>query len=152
MSRLRERKGAPRAKFPPTLLVCFACNDGDNGLWRGTVEGLSFHGRCTDEYIQMDFSFQGAPRLTIGDGWLRIFRRKLPFSASVEWYGNWCWNGYRMFVGEAAVVLCEAVRSGKFSFDAASGFGCDVSELLEADAKAPVTAVIDALSKMARAV
>jgi hypothetical protein len=149
MSRLSDRKRASRSAFPPTILVGFACNHGDNGLWRGTVEAMSIHAK--EESLDLECSNGTPPRLTVGRDWLRFLRRRVPVLGGVEWYGNWCWNAYRVSIPDAATLLCAAVQSEKFTTDGARGnAACDLSDLLKANA--PHALVADYLLRMAVAV
>ena len=75
----------PRRVF---LEIC--CNDPDNGLFVGRAAAIEIGNRISFECRYIDWS----PKLTEGDGFIRIGGRKLQCFQSREWYGNWCWNVY----------------------------------------------------------
>jgi hypothetical protein len=130
MSRRRLRK-PPARKSPRLLRVAFACNDGDNGIFAGRVDAISI--RRNGDGLDMDGGI--SPRLTIGDGWLRIFRLKLRVHGYKDWVGNWCWNEYVLEQPDVAWLLVTAIRTGKMGFDAADGEeAIKLSELVEAGA------------------
>lgn len=151
MSRLSDRKRASRRAFPQTILVCFACNDGDNGLWRGTVEAMSVNAR--EESLDLELSLGSAPRLTVGDGWLRFRRKRVAVVDWTEWYGNWCWNAYRVSIFDASVLLWAATQSRRFTCDGARGnAACELGDLIgSADGASRIT-MENYLLKMAVAV
>jgi len=133
---------------PPTIFVAFACNDGDNGGWRGTVEAVAFTGR-DNQSIDFELSRGSAPRLAVGDGWLRFMRRRLGFVSSTQWYGNWCWNGYRLYHGDAAILLKEMLRSRKFTCDGCNGeMAIALSEKIDDAGDVPLEVLCAALLLM----
>lgn len=136
MSDRRIRKRIVR-RSPRLLHVAFACNDGDSGIFAGRVDALSI--RRKGESLDMECC-GSSPRLTLGDGWLRIFCRKLRVYSSADWVGNWCWNEYVLEQPAVAWLLVAASKGGRFGFDAATGDqAIKLSELIEA--RAPVALV-----------
>lgn len=77
------------------VVVDFACNDPDNGNFAGKVWQAQVNGNEIESPNGQEFAF------TVIDGHIRIHRRKFAFSASKDWFGNWCWNRYWMSVPEA---------------------------------------------------
>jgi hypothetical protein len=132
MSTLRARKRARRNQPLPLFMVGFACN-GDHGEFRGTIDAMSI-GRNGDS-IDFEWSSGSAPRLTVLDGAIRVFRRRFVHHGATEWYGNWCWNAYKLALPDVATLLERARFSEKFSCDGATGdAACDLSDLFEDDA------------------
>ena len=71
------------------MRIDIACNDPDNGLFDGVARALHIG--------PVEFSSRAwawAPRLTEGDGWIRIGGKKLRCKGSTYGVGNWCWNAY----------------------------------------------------------
>lgn len=71
------------------MRIDIACNDPDNGLFDGVARAIHIG--------PVEFSSRAwdwAPKLTEGDGWIRIGGKKLKCSGSTYGVGNWCWNAY----------------------------------------------------------
>lgn len=98
------------------ILVSFACNHGEDGLWRGTVEAVSVHAPDGDG-IDFEWSSGSAPRLTVLEDRFRFLRRLWAFDRRIPWYGNWCWDAFRVTVEDAADLLLAIRLSGKFCPD-----------------------------------
>ena len=89
-----------------SALFHFACNDPDNGVFDGRV-ALAQYGDIELEAPNWEgFAF------TVGDDWIRIHRRKFRFIASKDWYGNWCWNVYRLPRPEAKRLIATLRENG----------------------------------------
>lgn len=82
------------------LDVC--CNDPDTGNFDGRAYGLSLG--C----IELE-PRRTPPRFVLTDKGFRLAGKEWPVTASKDWYGNWCWNRYRISDGktEYAVMLAR---------------------------------------------
>lgn len=77
-----------------------ACNDPDNGVFAGMVYAVQV---CDLELRSKALDW--GPRLTVGDGYIRIGGMKLRCTGSKDWYGNWCWNAYYCDVPDVERLL-----------------------------------------------
>jgi hypothetical protein len=71
------------------LQLC--CNDPDNGNFTGRVSAVEAHGLKLASR-----TWDWGPKLTVGDGFIRIGGMKLRGGLAKSSYGNWCWNAYRV--------------------------------------------------------
>lgn len=88
------------------IAVDFACNDPDNGLFAGRAGAASVF----DNDLELD-PLAGVA-FTVGDGWIRIHRRKFKFHSSVDWMGNWCWNRYWLPLQEYRRLVRTLAQNG----------------------------------------
>ena len=72
----RKRKLAGKGGAPH-VRVSLACN-GDGGVFVGTVEGIIVS--TGQQSVDLEPSRCNPPRLTVGDGTLRVFRKTFRFS------------------------------------------------------------------------
>lgn len=86
--------------------IHFACNDGDDGSFAGSVHAASFRENELESRGMAEIKF------TAGDGWLRIHRRTFKFIGRSYWVGNWCWDSFRMTRGEAKKLLAHLRKHG----------------------------------------
>ncbi len=133
----------------PLVRVCLLCND-ENGVFAGTCEGISIH--RGNLYAEFDFTGVRPPRLTLADDHFRLFRRSFPYSQRRYGVGNWCWDGFTMLPGDAAVLLNRAMLTRQFS--ASGGCGAeataiaDVFELGPGAALGRIVAAVNALASV----
>jgi len=66
-----------------------ACNNPDNGLFDGVARAIHI-----GPVELSSNTWDWAPRLTEGDGWIRIGGKKLRCSGSTYGVVNWCWKAY----------------------------------------------------------
>lgn len=81
----------------------FACNDPDNGLFSGRVDGIQLY--AEDPIFELEARRETGPRLSVSDGSIRLAGKSWPISSSKEWVGNWCWNRYAFPLERAADFL-----------------------------------------------
>lgn len=80
------------------LHVC--CNDWRNGIFTGKVSAIEVAS------LNLECRFlDWQPRITEGDGFIRIGGRKLRCSGSKYGIGNWCWNGYKCDAEDVLALL-----------------------------------------------
>jgi hypothetical protein len=75
--------------------VDICCNDPDNGIFDGRAAAIQLGGDGLLELAAKNFE---GPRLTLLDGLdrIRIAGKHWPITATRDYIGNWCWNGYWM--------------------------------------------------------
>lgn len=89
--------------MPSEVLLSLACNDYRNGNFASRFESLD----CCDCQLT------GRPmRCAIGTGSFRIGRHEWPHKGMIEWYGNWCWNAFRVTPQVAAEAMNYATERG----------------------------------------
>lgn len=143
MSNRKRLFAAPNA---PSMRIAFACNDPDNGLFAYEASGLIIQDRL--QSVDLEPSLCNPPRMTVMDDHIRIFRRPFPFSASIGWVGNWCWNEYRMRVDDVARLLWCALKSGFTTTGAAGDEACELCDLCDEYPECDEHALRDQLVKM----
>ena len=72
-----------------TIRVDLACNDPNSGLPSGRVNAVMI-GNVEFYSNTLDWG----PKLTEGDGWIRIGGMKLGCAGSKYGVGNWCWTRF----------------------------------------------------------
>lgn len=72
-----------------TIRVDIACNHPDNGLFVGVAQAIHI-----GEYEFQSRAWDWAPKLTEGNGWIRIGGKSLRCSGSRYGVGNWCWTAF----------------------------------------------------------
>jgi hypothetical protein len=77
-------------------VVAVCCNHPDNGQFTGRCDSVTY-----DELDLVAGSKGNCTFRVLPGGRLRISRREFRFLGCKEWFGNWCWNAYRMRRKEA---------------------------------------------------
>ena len=95
------------------ILVSIACNDPDNGNFRGRASSIHW-GNNQDMELQHNDWYRGVAVTYVGDDRVRICRRVFRFKRHKDWYGNWCWNAFWMERAEAWRLLRYLRQSGKW--------------------------------------
>lgn len=131
---------------PPKVRVGLCCNDPDNGTFADKVSGIEISGKASR--VELEPSRCVEPKLTILDGKLRIFRRTFAFDASQDWVGNWCWNEYRMSIGDAAAFLSAALEFGFTATGAEGNAACALTDMCDEFQEWDVGAMRDQILKM----
>jgi len=86
----------------------FCCNDPDNGLFVGRVEGIQLYAG-SDPVFELEPRTTRAPMLTrLEPSALRIAGKRWSILGEKEWVGNWCWNRYVFDIEVAADLLIWA--------------------------------------------
>lgn len=103
-----------------TIDVGLCVNDHRNGMCAGRLLAAHFHDSET-------LTLQGP----LDDGYCPRFReseseraffvsgKKFRFVSSVEWWGNWCWNLYRMEPFQATELANHLRSTRKFTLEVA---------------------------------
>ncbi len=92
----------------------FCCNDPDNGLFAGRVEGIQLYD--TDPVFELEPRREPAPKFTrLEESAIRISGKRWPILGEKEWFGNWCWNQYVFDVEVAADLLIWLNQRGLFT-------------------------------------
>jgi len=104
------------------VLLHFACNDPDNGVFAGRVEGVALDNGALDLTCQA----MRPPKLSVGVLTLKFGRRRWDYEHEVQWLGNWCWNGYWMSTDRAVDFLTWLHADGRFSCDGGWVELCDL--------------------------
>lgn len=90
-----------------------ACNNPDNGAFDGVARMIHIGP------VEFGCRFlHWAPRLTEGDGWIRIGGKKLRCKGSTYGVGNWCWNAYFCERDDVEALLNWAKFRKWFNMDA----------------------------------
>ncbi len=97
------------------MRVDIACNDPDNGVFDGRARAV--HVGSTEFWCKFG---DWAPKLTEGDGWIRIGGLKLQCQGSKYGVGNWCWNGYYLQPSEVERLVNWPKFRAWFDVDQAS--------------------------------
>lgn len=93
--------------------IDFACNDPDNGIFAGRIEGIQLYD--SDPIFELEPRRSPPPLLTrLEDDAIRISGKRWPIEGSKDWVGNWCWNRYFFTVERAADLLIWLNARGKF--------------------------------------
>lgn len=105
--------------------VDLACNDPDNGNFRGEVHAIDI---CNGA-LECDGRIFGNPlKLVVLDDAIRLSGKRWPIKGARDWTGNWCWNGYAM-LPVTVVAFSMWLRKRKL-FDGWEG-GCDLVDWME---------------------
>lgn len=75
---------------PSKPILHVACNDPDNGSFAGRAAMLQIG------WAELEVRKMHEPRFVELDGAIRLAGKTWPIKDSVEFLGNWCWNGYRI--------------------------------------------------------
>jgi len=94
-------------------LISIACNNPDNGHFRGRCDSIHY-GNSQDLELQHGDWYRGVNVRYLGGGKIRICRRVFRFEREKEWYGNWCWNALWMKQDEARRLLRYLRESGRW--------------------------------------
>lgn len=80
------------------MIVSFACNDPDNGVFAGRASGCHFDNLGGD-MVEFDHDdFIDGCAFSIDDVMLKfkVGNAAFPYMRRINWYGNWCWDGFVM--------------------------------------------------------
>lgn len=92
----------------------FCCNDPDNGLFAGRVEGIQLYAGG-DPVFELEARRSTSPMLReLDSGALRIAGKRWPILGAHDWVGNWCWNRYVFDIEVAADLLIWAAARKLF--------------------------------------
>ena len=101
MSSLKDRRGGRRGKEPPRYItIAFCCNDPCNGNFADRCEGITFPSLA----LELQASRQ-APVLRLVEPGIVLSGKHWPVVGQISWYGNWCWEAFRMQPGVATDFL-----------------------------------------------
>lgn len=97
MSSLKDRRG----KVPPLYItIAFHCNHPRNGLFTGLCEAINFPSLA----LELQGS-RGSSKLRPVDFGIVLRGKSWPVVGQINWYGNWCWEAFRMQPGVATDFL-----------------------------------------------
>lgn len=91
--------------------VGICCNAPENGAFTGIVESIEFQGHGVDSVLSLQGYCRISPELGLS---VRIGRHKYAITRWSEWVGSWCWDQLAMTDAEAARLLNNLRKSGRW--------------------------------------
>ena len=92
MSSLKSRRGGRRhEQASHYITIALYCNDYRNGAFAHCCEAITFPSLA----LELHASRQ-APRLRLGENGIVLSGKHWPVVGQINWYGNWCWDAFRM--------------------------------------------------------
>ena len=100
MSSLKSRRGGRRARPPLYITIALYCNDHRNGAFAHCCEAITFPSLALELVAS-----RRAPRLRLVENGIVLSGKSWPVVGQINWYGNWCWDGFRMLTAVATDFL-----------------------------------------------
>lgn len=128
----------PRSR-KPVVRLHLACNDPDNGNWRGRT----WMANLTAPTLDVDFETRSGREVRVCEhagrsghvGAIRLAGKLFAVEGVTRSYGNWCWDAWRISPATGAAFLLWVKRRGLFRAVGYSGHldcgGYDVDEWLD---------------------
>jgi hypothetical protein len=91
--------------------ISIACNHPDNGHFMGHFDAVHY-GDDQDMELQQTMGSRPFAIRFLDDSRVRIRHRIFKYTWDKEWFGNWCWHGFRMERSEARRLLRYLRESG----------------------------------------
>lgn len=94
-----------------TLILDFLCNNPDNGDFTGRCEAV----QLPDEAIDLHCGEWGSRAgVTLNERGKKLYFGRIAVTplGRRTWYGNWCWDAYKLTVEDAAKILAYCKKMG----------------------------------------
>lgn len=93
MSSLKSRRGGRRTTPPPRYItIAFYCNDPCNGNFADRCEAITLPSLA----LELQASGHRSPKLRLVEPGIVLSGKHWPVVGHISWYGNWCWEAFRM--------------------------------------------------------
>jgi len=102
--------------MPAYGMLHLACNDPDNGEWRGRFRevNITFGLRdALDDSVELEAPY--AFKVREQDGVLVIRGKRYPYRRRKSWFGNWCWDMWILDRRDIKRLVRDLRSTGRWS-------------------------------------